>query len=329
MNALRIPLLAVDGGGTKSLAIFMNMEEQILGQGQAGSCNYQGVGKHTAAKSLISCLKEAIADFERKQKPESFSSIEVECAVFGMAGLDTKQDRQVILEMIREVLQEVQIHPRHLWVENDGFATLLGETEGKPGILIIAGTGSIVYGVNEEGIYARTSGWGHRIGDEGSGYWIGKQAVTAILRAEDGRGKKTRLGDWIFPHIGATSGEELVNWVYGPQYSIEKMAELAPFVYQAYQAGDEVAQEILQKASEELFIAARAVIHQLQLVEKPFQIILQGGILKHIDFVRQSLIQQLQDYVPLAEIDLGKRDPISGIITKGLSYLKEKKKNGC
>ncbi|MCG6197790.1 N-acetylglucosamine kinase, partial [Anoxybacillus sp. LAT_38] len=73
---------------------------------------------------------------------------EVECAVFGLAGLDTEHDRQVITGMVRDVLEMLRIRVRHLIVENDGFAALLGATNGEPGILVIAGTGSIAFGVN-------------------------------------------------------------------------------------------------------------------------------------------------------------------------------------
>ncbi|RAL24016.1 N-acetylglucosamine kinase [Thermoflavimicrobium daqui] len=322
MNRLHLPLLAVDGGGTKSLAVLLDQQQQALGEGQAGGCNYQGIGKEAATQSLTACLDKAMKDLAKKKKlSHSEIQLEVECAVFGMAGLDTEQDRQVILEMIDEALKSVKIYPKNLLIENDGFATLLGETEGKPGILVIAGTGSIVYGVNEAGMYARTGGWGHRVGDEGSGYWIGKQAVIAILRAEDGRGPNTSLSESIYSQIGAENGEDLVNWVYSPSYSVKKMAELSQFVYKSYLDGDEVAKTILLKASEELFIAARAVIEQLELKEKAFQIILQGGVLKHQDFVRQTLMDQLYQYVPEAKIDMGKQDPIFGIITKGLSFL--------
>jgi N-acetylglucosamine kinase-like BadF-type ATPase len=325
MKRVQIPLLAVDGGGTKCLAVFADQDQSIRGTGRAGSCNYQGIGVESAARELVKAIRQAMDDVMSGHHT-SDGQWEVACAVFGLAGLDTEHDRRILTKMVEGVLRELQIHVRHLLVENDGFAALLGATNGDPGILVIAGTGSIAYGVNAEGVTARAGGWGHRVGDEGSGYWIGRQAITAVLKAADGRGEPTSLSDYLLPYLGLAQVEDLFNWTYGEKYSVEKVGELSRLVSQAAAQGDSVAAGILQAASEELFHAARAVIHTLGLKEQPYKMILQGGVLQNDERVRNPLLDNIRRYTPLVQIETAKNEPIYGVIAKGLTSLQKRAK---
>ena len=260
MERLTIPLLAVDGGGTKCQVVFADRQKHVRGSGRAGACNYQGSGTEAAARELLKGIGSAALELKQALGSPQAEEIEVECAVFGMAGLDTEHDRSIIFAMVQQVLQQLHIRVKHLLVENDGLAVLLGATNGEPGVLVIAGTGSIAYGINEEGISARAGGWGHRVGDEGSGYWLGKQAIIAILRERTEEENRLSLAKWILPHLGLRQSEELFNWSYGPDYSVKKVGELSRLVSFAAAYGDEAARNILISAAEELFAAARSVI---------------------------------------------------------------------
>ncbi|MFM1654368.1 N-acetylglucosamine kinase [Brevibacillus sp. B_LB10_24] len=325
MNDRKIPLLAVDGGGTKCLAVFVDEQDVIVGQGRAGSCNYQGIGKEAAARELVQAIRAAMEDAALNRDDADWPAglgIVVECAVFGLAGLDTEHDRKKVRGIVEEVLQRLHIQVNHLIVENDGFAALLGAVEAGPGILAIAGTGSIVYGIDEHGRSVRAGGWGHRIGDEGSGYWIGKQAIAAVLKAHDGRGVRTRLGEWILSHLGLPDVEALFIWIYSSEYSVEKVAELSRFVTMAALAGDREARSILTCAGDELFLAVSAVAGRLDLQNRRFKLVLQGGVLQNDGYVRQRLIDRIRKYAPFVQVDKAKREPIYGIIAKGHAYLK-------
>lgn len=318
MKRLTIPLLAVDGGGTKCRAVLVDRERNILGSAGAGACNYQGVGRAAAELELAKAIEAAVSALKRpSQQP-----IEVECAVLGLAGLDTEYDRKILLEMVKQVLTRLNIVAKNLLVENDGLVALLGATNGEPGVLVIAGTGSIAYGINEQGISARTGGWGHRVGDEGSGYWIGKNAITAILQAADGRGEVTELAASILPYLGLRDAEELFNWTYSSRYSVENVGELSRLVSAVAAGGDAVAKRILAAAGEELFAAAKAVIDRLDMRHKEFTYILQGGVLQNEGVIRALVVERLQQYSPLAKLDLAKNEPIYGVIAKGLAYLR-------
>ncbi|WP_232696804.1 N-acetylglucosamine kinase [Brevibacillus daliensis] len=321
-----IPLLAVDGGGTKCLAILLDEKSLVLGTGKAGSCNYHGNGVAGATQELRQALEEALSDWKKTRSIEDTDqqSIQIECAVFGMAGLDTEYDRTIIMQFITDILKELSLQVKQLLVENDCVAALLGATEGKPGILAIAGTGSIVCGINQEGISLRAGGWGHRVGDEGSGYWIGKEAVIAVLKEADGRLEATCMTEKLLGYLDMNDVEELFHWVYSSNYSVEKMGELARLVSEASAAGDLVAQGILKKAGVELFAGIKAVMIRLNLTNQACPIILQGGVLQNEPVVRQVLMERLASFVPHAVVEKAKKEPIHGVIAMGIGQLNKK-----
>ncbi|WP_068774064.1 N-acetylglucosamine kinase [Paenibacillus sp. FJAT-26967] len=356
MTGPAIPLLAVDGGGTKCLAVFTDEEGTVIGTGRSGSVNYQTTSAESAASELVQAIHAArkqlqssrqgapqdeigqagtrqiegeggdvtgtLAGLSNPDNPaEELQTLEVACAVFGMAGLDTEHDREMIEAFVKEALVKAGIRARRIVIENDGLAALLGATDGKPGILLIAGTGSIVYGINDYGRSARAGGWGYRVGDEGSGYWIGKQALIAVLQSLDGRRGPTALTDAVMPFLGLRSEEELYNWVYSTEYRVDTVARLARLVSEAEQGGDPAARSILEAGADELFHAARAVIERLDMRAMPFTLILQGGVLQNNMFMRSRLTNQLQDFAPSCNLEEVKREPIYGVITQGLSLL--------
>jgi len=323
MTQRKLPLLAVDGGGTKCLAVFVDREENILGQGRSGSCNYQGIGIEAASREIAAAIRAAMEEVrEAEQRFAGDGPWTVECAVFGLAGLDTEHDRTILNDMIQNILAELHIQVDRLLVENDGFAALLGATGGEAGILVVAGTGSIAFGINSTGQTARAGGWGHRVGDEGSGYWIGKQAITAILKSADGREQETVLMGKILNYLGLPNTDALVNWTYGPDYSIEKVGELSQLVSKAAEQGDKVAARILHMAAEELAQTAKAVINRLAFGEQRFAMVLQGGVLQNARFVREYVEQQVRMYAPSVQVDTARRDPIYGVIAQGMFLLR-------
>ncbi|MCJ8014126.1 N-acetylglucosamine kinase [Paenibacillus sp. KQZ6P-2] len=366
MMTARVPLLAVDGGGTKCLAVFADTTGQMLATGRAGSCNYQGTSREAAALELTRAIQAAkhqlsvsaaggsellkpgveesqpphigvagnqmpkfgvtpvsFAPQEAANMTEKEEPLHVGCAVFGLAGLDTDYDRQVIEEFVREALARTHVTADRIVVENDGVAALIGATGGAPGILIIAGTGSIVYGINNKGESARAGGWGHRVGDEGSGYWIAKQAINAVLRGFDRREGRTVLTDKLLHHLGLRTEEELFNWVYSAEYSVDKAAELSKLVSEAEQEGDETARLILEMAADELFLGVLSVMERLGMITAAFTVVLQGGVLQNNPFVRSRLTDKFRAISPLAKIDEAKKEPIYGVIAQGLQLLQK------
>jgi N-acetylglucosamine kinase-like BadF-type ATPase len=314
--------LAVDGGGTKCFAKFLGSNHSVLGEGRSGGCNYQTVGETGARESLKQAIIQARAHMKTITGTDP-ETIKVECAVFGMAGLDTERDREVLYRIIRDVLGSERIEAEQIIVENDALITLFGAARGKPGVLVISGTGSIVCGVDESGRYMRSGGWGHLAGDEGSGYWMGTKAVASVFKMLDGRGEKTLLCDGILTYLGLENAEDLYNWIYGESYSVDKIAELSVIVKKCAEEKDAVAMSIVEQSAQELFVGVMAVLKGLNLENHPFQLFLQGGVLSHMTEIRTKLLELLGTTAPgmyqgAADTAL---EPIHGIISKGFDWL--------
>ena len=172
---------------------------------------------------------------------------------------------------------------------NDALIALQAAVGEAPGIVIVSGTGSIAYGRDRAGHAARAGGWGYVLGDEGSGYWIGRLAMRAVVRAADGRGSPTSLTERLLAHFGAQRPDELLQTVYHASFRPAAFTALAAHVQQAREDGDLAAATILDRAAQELLEAASSVIAQLNLAKQEFAFVLSGGMFKAVPWLRSSL----------------------------------------
>jgi N-acetylglucosamine kinase-like BadF-type ATPase len=161
--------------------------------------------------------------------------------------------------MVRQVLQT-----ERLLLTHDAAIALDGALDGEPGVIVIAGTGSIGYGRDADKKVARTGGWGHVFGDEGSAFDIARQAMRAALRHEEGWGPRTALGPLLLEASGASSMNELLHWCYTEAFPKQRVAGWARLVDQAASAGDSLASEILRGAAQQLAMLATAARRQLK-----------------------------------------------------------------
>lgn len=208
------------------------------------------------------------------------SRSDVLAVCLSVSGVNHPSDQQRVLEWLRDVF------PSHvkLFVENDSVAALASGTMGTlHGCVLIAGTGSIAYGFAEDGREARAAGAGPVLGDWGSGYGIAAQALTAVIRAHDGRGPQTTLTSNILNMLGLSSADELIGWTYADP-SWARIAALVPVVVSSAEDGDEIASKILHEAVQELADSVKAVVQRLGLCGKDgkasFPLVLVGGVLK-------------------------------------------------
>jgi N-acetylglucosamine kinase-like BadF-type ATPase len=187
-----------------------------------------------------------------------------------------------------------------LRIVSDAKVALAGATGLRPGVVVISGTGSIAFGLNEEGETTRAGGWGWRLGDEGSGYDIGQKALIASLRDFDGRGPPTSLSEKVKTALGLGDLGELVDRVYNGDMGSREVAALVHLVREAAGEGDEVATSIMEEAGEELGIAASAVIRRLGLGGR-FPVALNYGIVNCGGALRASLERTVRRGSPECE----------------------------
>ena len=259
-------IIGIDGGGTKTIGILTTGTGQHLAQVQSGPANYHVVGE---AKTQA-VLEDLIGELYAKAGVPSGSAVRF---CLGMAGLGHPVDREVI----GRICDEIGICKNRV-LTHDAHIALVGGTEKQEGVIVISGTGSIVYGINADGRDARASGWGYLLGDEGSGYDIAIKGLRAIARAADGRGDRTELTDQILNTLELNEPAELIRWVHAA--SRDTIAQLAEVVFDTAKTKDTVADCIVDEAADELVCAATSVIEQLEFME-PFDIVLSGGNLIH------------------------------------------------
>src|SRR5262245_45625011 len=234
-------VLGIDAGGTKTVCLLADDRGTILAAGRGPGANLHAAGELAVEKVLHEVMEEALGD--RDITPAAIC--------LGIAGVDREDEARTVRAIMRRIG-----HKSRVLVVNDALIALVAGAQDAPGIVIIAGTGSIAYGRNAAGEAARAGGWGHMIGDEGSGYWIGREALAAVMRAADGRGPTTLLGAEILAHFGVDDESRLPRIVYDREQPRMSVAVLGPIVERAAELGDAVATRILERAADELVLAA-------------------------------------------------------------------------
>lgn len=279
--------LGVDGGGSKTMAILVDERGRELGRGQAGSANYANVGLEQAKASIYQAVAAA--------RDQASGPVEVRSAWIGLAGIDTPQARHDFTPHLRALAP-------HVLLTNDAELGLSALPQAV-GVVLIAGTGSIALGRDSHGKIQRSGGWGHILGDEGSGYALGQQALQAAVRAADGRGPSTTLLERILAYWQLANPYDLISHIY-PRGDKAMIAQLSTCVLYAAREGDVVARAITHHAAEELALAVSAVYRKLDFAGQPLAVALCGGLLIHEETFRQQVIEQLGQHHPLGKIAL-------------------------
>jgi N-acetylglucosamine kinase-like BadF-type ATPase len=283
--------LGVDGGGTNCRAIILGASDEVLGEGRAEAANHIRVGMETAINHVVQAVTQAC----RQAKIEIS---EVSAACLGLAGVSHPDHHRQMLAALKEALPISDIT-----LETDARVALAGATGAKPGVVIIAGTGSIACGVNSRGRFARAGGWGPAMGDEGSGSYIGRRALESIMMSYDYRGEPTSMMEPILRHFGVTSPPELPPLIYDdPDKATREIAQLSKIAVRAAEEGDKVASEIIKDAAKELAVAAIAVIEQLRMERDEFQVACVGGVFEAGELIINPLREEIQAFAPRAEI---------------------------
>lgn len=240
--------LGVDGGQTATRTVVGDEHGAIVAQSSGGPSNHteEPGGPERLERVVLATIREALASIHISNPDEhTFAA-----ACFGMTG-ETDIKTRILRQIVRTA---------HLRVVHDSVNALAGATAGAPGIIVIAGTGSVARGVNAQGKEARVGGWGHQFGDEGSAYWIGRAAVRATLAEYDHMAPETILTPMLFERLSVTSPYELTERYYAGSLSRDHLAGLSVWVDEAARQGDKIAQGILRDAGRDLARLALAVV---------------------------------------------------------------------
>ncbi len=297
-------VIGVDAGGTKTVALLAQPGDrqpyQILGRGTAGPANLSAQTLHEVQEAIRSAI--AAAFDEAKVTAHS-----VRTACLAIAGAGRAQHRITLLRWA----SEAQI-ARHVQVVHDAEPILYVANDAGVGVALIAGTGSLAYGRDPSGRDARCGGWGHLMGDEGSGYAIAVAGLRAAVRAADGRGPRTRLLTAFLEQLDCPAVSDLIPAIYDPSVTRATIASLARIVFR--EADDTVAAAILDEAAAELAHMVRQVSQQLGFGDGDYELAMTGGVLTHNpDYCRRVVDELARNHIRPAK-STTVAEPVEGAV---------------
>ncbi len=276
-------VVGVDGGGTKTTAAVIGDDLGVVGSATTGPANHRSVGIEAASANIANAIADAL-------RAASVSSNDVAAMCLCLAGFDTDLD----LPVPQRAMRLLGYNGTALF-ENDVVGAWAGATEVKPGLVVIAGTGATALGMNDRGQFWRTDGWDYILGDSGSGYEIGREAIRAAMRSLDGRGAPTLLARALADAYGVNDAEEMRRLVDSTSFGKFEIASFASRVSEAADAGDVTARDILNRAGHDLALQATAIIHELDMESAEFPLSTVGSVFKSEPWVtepfRRAIVQ--------------------------------------
>ncbi|MFN3335934.1 MAG: N-acetylglucosamine kinase [Thermomicrobium sp.] len=281
-------LIAVDGGGSKTRALLATLDGHIVAEAMSGPSNYQSVGLDQAVAAIReACQAAFVAAGLDPQRSEAAA------ACFGLAGVDRPEDQ----DRFTARLAQERLARRFLIVNDAELVLAAGCPDGW-GVALISGTGSICLGRSPDGQQARAGGWGHILGDEGSGFAIAVHALRLATQTADGRAQAPTLLKAALDFWALQTPEQLIDLVYQQLGSSPaRIARFATPVLQLAEAGDPSAQQVLEDAAEALARHVTAVTKRLGLDRLPLAF--GGGVLCGSPLLRSAVIARLEH--PIAQ----------------------------
>jgi glucosamine kinase len=292
-------VLGIDAGGTKTVCLVADEHGHVLGSARGPGANLATLGELEVEKVLHEVMEQAMVG--------QSGAPAVIC--LGIAGVDRAEDAAIIRSIMRRIGNKAPV-----LVVNDALIALEAGAGDGPGIVVIAGTGSICYGRNDRGHAARAGGWGYILADEGSGWWMGQRAIQAVMRQADGRGPATSLTPRVLAYFGVTDPALVVHEVYYHDPRRRLIAGLGPAVQASVDEGDPVAREIVADAAGELALAARSVAEKLEMRGAQFPLVLSGGAFRVVTSLLADLTSRVAEVVPRGQPRLLDVEPAMGAV---------------
>lgn len=288
-------LIGIDGGGTKTTCLFQKEERLseidsndnliLTGPGT----NPHAVGFPEMQQRILHLIAEGMSRF-------SVSSDEITAICCGLAGAGRKEEQQQATQALKEIAARLRLNKDVVCaVESDSYIALRGALppDVTEGILVISGTGSNAIGLTSSQQIFKSGGWGHLLGDEGSGYQIGLQALNMVTRAYDKRGKETALTQLILQDLKLSHPKQLVTYIYSKKFEKKDMAHFARIVIEAAKKGDSVAFDLLITAANELALHVESLHHLSSKFDHNTPITTTGSIFSHSQILKNHFIAQI------------------------------------
>ena len=299
--------LGIDGGQTTTKSILADETGRVLGTG-AGGPTIHLKDEETRQHARQALYESIHAALREAGLPDS---TEIESAFLGFTGVSGPETppARTYCELTRE-----QFRIKSVAIDHDARSALAGAIPSMIGVIVIAGTGSIAFGMNASGESARAGGWGYLLGDQGSAYEIGRQALIAVGEAADGIGPKTVLTSLILEALKIPDTAAITQAIYRDPVPKLRMAAMSAVVAQAAEAGDEVARKIFLEGGKRLGGMACAVVRKLQIAEAQLSFSAVGGVFQAGELLWKPYRDFVLSQYPAAKVVPPEFPPLVGAL---------------
>ena len=299
----------IDGGQTSTRCVLATTHGEILGQGRGGPLTHLNAegGRERFIQSVDQALQKAWT-------ATGLTACPLAAIVVGATGiLANSPEASTATEFLSTLIQAQSVH-----VCSDAMTALQSAHEGRPGVIVIAGTGTIALGMDSSGHTARAGGWGWLIGDEGSAFAIGRAGLRAALYARDGMEPGTVLEDLFARHFGVSNLHDVKRIIYAPDFGAKGFAALAKVVSRAAEQGDGPARRLIREAGTALAHEAIAVIENLHFCESSTPVAPLGGAFEHVVGLRQAFASAVETASVPISITQAKMPAVLGAVIMAL-----------
>jgi N-acetylglucosamine kinase len=303
-------LVGLDGGGTKTKCVITDFDFNPLYTCAGGASNFLIIGTEKVSETILSLVQESINHLNISEK-------EVASIFIGTTGAGRITDADKLKNDFIKYASSKGFSFLNFNVDSDARIALEGAFMGKSGALLIAGTGSIIFGKDSSGNVHRVGGFGRFLGDEGSGNTLGRKGLTAIAKDFDGRSEKTSLTEQLKKHFGIENSAQLITEVYRNNFD---MASFAPHVIETAKDGDETAIKIIEDESDELILHVKS-IYKMIGTEK-LKLCLVGGTIATENFYAELFRKKVNEQLPAVSIIPAENPPEIGAAFMAKSFVK-------
>lgn len=279
-------VIGIDGGGTKTQLVAAGRQMEVLYETTGGGASLTALSEIVVEKNLAELLRRFF--IESGLLPQNCVSL-----CMGASGAGRQESQKRLTEMLRKTVPKVPVQ-----VVTDAQGALAGGTGTGVGIILLAGTGSICYGRNQQGETWRAGGWGHIMGDEGSGYDMARKMLQAVVRQADGRGKPTLLTDLVMEQLELSTIDQLVDKLYDEKKGKSEVAGLAFLCDIAYNRGDRTALRIMREVAASLTDLAVVTAEKLWAPQEPAYCVCAGGLLEKSLYLKEHVREELEKKRP-------------------------------
>ena len=295
-------LIGIDGGGTKTECALAELSGEVLHCSFGKPSNFLAIGIDAAVENLFHLIEGSLFKIEA-------DFTDVKAIVIGTAGAGREEDVRLLESSLNKFASKEGIHINSVKVVSDSRIALEGAFSGRAGCILISGTGSILFAKDKNGLIHRNGGFGRMIGDEGSGYSIGRKGLAVVAKEFDGRGKSTLITQLLNKKFGISSAPDLITNIYKHNFDVASVAEM---VLTAADKNDAIAMQILNEEADDLLLHITAAIKKMKV--KKLDIAFSGSLIAKKNIYSDTLRNKIADSLSSVKIKEPINSPVEGAI---------------